>query len=32
VELGCQEHTQNPEDHEDNEQIEEAEALILTSG
>jgi hypothetical protein len=32
MELGCHEHTQNPEDHNDNQQIEEAEALILIGG
>lgn len=29
MELGCHKHTQDPEDHKDNQQIEEAETLIL---
>ena len=28
MELGCHKHTQNPQDHKDNQQIEEAETLI----
>ena len=29
MELGCHKHTQDPKDHKDNQQIEEAETLIL---
>ena len=32
MELGCHKHTQDPEDHKDNQQIEEAETLILIGG
>ena len=32
MELGCHKHTQNPQDHKDNQQIEEAETLIFIPG